>query len=154
MEMQTNLTGNDAEKAFDMMEKEQQELDIEHSPYFRPDVDKTYTLTFAAYKIGMKQYQEKDKKGNLLVDKDGTKVMGIPRSSLTLWVDSINGEVIDKMDDANDFPGKEWTITSKMLISSLRLQCTSGNITKKKYQIRKTGKDFQTKYAVAEAGDR
>ena len=154
MEMQTNLTGNDAEKAFDMMEKEQEELDMEHSPYFKPEGNKNYTLTFAAYKIGMKQYPEKDKNDNPILDKDGNKVMGVPKSSLTLWVDSINGEDIGKMDEDNEFPGKEWTITSKNLISSLRLQCTSGNITKKKYQIRKTGVKYQTKYAVAEAGDR
>ena len=152
--MQTNLVGDKAKKALDEMENIMEKQKIENSPYFSPQEGKTYTLAFSGWTTMDKEFTKRDNSGNEVRDDDGQPVKETKRC-LVLWANLIDGEDMSSSGpDKAPHPGKEWTITSKVLFSSMRIACENGNILKKKFQIRRTGKGFQTKYAVSEIGDR
>jgi hypothetical protein len=147
-EMQTNLVGDEAKKAWEEALGEAEA----HSPYFKPETNKEYVLTFSGWKIGMVDFPKRDQQGVKITTDEGDEILE-PKLTLTLWIDSINGENIGML-EGEPLAGKKWNSTSKKVRDSLRMACQHGTLMKKKWGMLKTGTGYQTTYSFTDIGER
>lgn len=124
--------------------EEAREADIVNSPYFKPETNTTYTLTFTNVKAEPDPRHPHYKLGEKEVPDFNDKNVKVKKTVLILQVESVNGKQVSQ----------EWSIMSKALRETMVLPCTTGSLLRKKYMLKVQGEGNKKTFAFAEAGEK